>query len=78
MISKANKKLWILSRLKYIGADPLDLLEVNVKQIRCILELAAQAWQGCISQAERVALERCKKVLAILSLVRTSSPIVKL
>ena len=61
MISKANKKLWILRRLKYIGADPLDLLEVYEKQIRCILELAAPAWQGSITQAERVALERVQK-----------------
>ena len=43
MISKANKRLWILRRLKYLGAKIPDLIEVYTKQIRIVLELAVQA-----------------------------------
>ena len=61
MIVKANKKLWMLRRLKSFGAREMDLVDVYSKQIRCILELAAPAWQGNITQAERNALERVQK-----------------
>ena len=61
MIVKSSKKLWMLRRLKKLGAKVIDLVEVYTKQIRCILEFAAPAWQGSITQAERVALERVQK-----------------
>ena len=32
-----------------------------MKHVRCILELAAPAWQGAITQAERLDLERMQK-----------------
>ena len=61
LIVKACKKLWILRRLKKIGAKMIDLKDVYTKQIRCILELAVPAWQGSITQSERIALERVQK-----------------
>ena len=61
MISKASKRLWILRRLKKLGAKQLDLVDVYIKQIRCIMELAVPAWQGSLSQAEKVDLERVQK-----------------
>ena len=61
MISKANKRLWILRRLKNMGAKNCDLVDVYLKQIRCILELAVPAWQGGLSQAEKIDLERIQK-----------------
>ena len=61
MIIKANKRLWILRRLKNMGAKDCDLVDVYTKQIRCILELAAPAWQGGLSQAEKFDLERIQK-----------------
>ena len=50
MVSKANKRLWILRRLKNLGAQIPDLLE-----------LAIPAWQGRISNAEKIDLERIQK-----------------
>ena len=44
MISRANKKLWFLRRLKALGADDEDLKDVFVKQIRSILEYAVPVW----------------------------------
>ena len=64
MTNKANKRLWILRRLKHLGASDIDLLEVYTKQIRCVLELAVPAWQGSISQAEKTTLERIQKCAA--------------
>ena len=61
MLVKAYRKLWILRRLKSIGAKVIDLVEIYTKQIRSILEFAAPAWQGSITQAERIALERVQK-----------------
>ena len=61
MVVKANKRLWILRRLKNMGAKDKDLVDVYLKQIRCILELAVPAWQGSLSQAEKLDLERIQK-----------------
>ena len=40
MVSKANKRIWIVRRLKFLGAEVDDLLEIYTKQIRSVLELA--------------------------------------
>ena len=64
MTKKANKKLWILRRLKYLGADEGDLVDVYTKQIRSLLELAAPAWHGAITQEERTDIERIQKSAA--------------
>ena len=61
MVKKASKRLWIIRRLKQLGASTIDLVDVYTKQVRCILELAAPAWQGGISQAEKIDLERVQK-----------------
>ena len=61
MISKANKRLWMLRRLKNLGAEKEDLLEVYVKQIRCLLELAVPAWQSSLTIAEKTDIERVQK-----------------
>ena len=39
MVTKANKKLWILRRLKYLGAEVSDLVDIYMKQIRSWLHL---------------------------------------
>ena len=61
MVQKANKRLWILRRLKNLGAKDSDLVDIFIKQIRSVLELAVPAWQGGISQAEKQDLERIQK-----------------
>ena len=61
MVKKASKRLWVLRRLKFLGASYSDLIEVYTKQIRCVLELAVPAWQGSISLVEKEDLERIQK-----------------
>ena len=64
MVSKANKRIWIVRRLKYLGAEVGDLLEVYIKQIRSVLELAVPAWHGAITLAEQFDIERIQKSVA--------------
>ena len=61
LVSKANKRLWILRRLKNLGASQDALLEVYTKQIRSVLELGVPVWQGSISQNDKILLERVQK-----------------
>ena len=61
MVQKANKRLWILRRLKSLGAKPKDLTDVFIKQVRSVLELAVPAWQGGLTKEEKLDLERVKK-----------------
>ena len=64
MVKKANKRLWIVRRLKQLGAQQDDLIDLYIKQIRSVLELAVPAWHGDITQVERMDIERIQKSAA--------------
>ena len=67
MVKKANKRIWILRRLKNLGASLPDLIDVYTKQIRSVLELAVPVWHSSITQQERTDIERVQKsVLHVL------------
>ena len=61
LVQKSNKRLWMLRRLSKLGATREDQVDVFIKQIRSVLELAVPAWQSSISQAEKMDIERVKK-----------------
>ena len=61
LVDKGNKRLWMLRRLSKIGASRDDLVDIFIKQIRSVLELAVPAWQSSISQAEKIEIERVQK-----------------
>ena len=61
MVSRANRKLWVLRRLKALGANYEDLKEVYTKQIRCILEYAAPVWHSSVTGQDRNHIERVQK-----------------
>ena len=61
IVKKGYKKLWMMRRLKELGANEDDLIDVYIKQIRSVLELAVPAWHGAITQAERDEIERVQK-----------------
>ena len=63
-MKKANKRLWIVRRLKNLGAQQEDLLDVYTKQVRSVLELAVPAWHGTITLAEQQDIERIQKCVA--------------
>ena len=50
---KGYARLWMLRRLKSLGANCDELLDVYDKQIRCVLELAVVVWEpGGVSDRE--------------------------
>ena len=61
MISRANRKLWCLRRLKALGASHEDLKDVYIKQIRCILEYAAPVWHSSVTAEDSIQIERVQK-----------------
>ena len=61
MIKKASKRLWILRRLRSLGARSNSLLDVYVKQVRSILEFGAPVWNAGLTKSEICDIERVQK-----------------
>jgi hypothetical protein len=61
VITRSNKKLWFLRRLKKLGASTEDLLDLYHKHVRSILEYAAPVWHSSLTQEDRLKLERVQK-----------------
>ena len=61
IVKKANSRLWQIRRLKNLGADADNLLDVFIKQVRSVLELAVPAWQSSITQADKIDIERVQR-----------------
>ena len=63
----AFSRLWIIKRLKNMGASEIDLLDVYQKQIRCTVEFAVPVWAGSLTQYEMSIIERAQKAaLAVI------------
>ena len=52
--TKAYRKIWILRRLKQLDIEPLYILEVYLKEIRSILELAVPAWHSGLTNNQLI------------------------
>ena len=75
LVNKGFKRLWIIRRLKNMGALLTALREIYVKQVRCILELAVPVWNGGIMKLYSLNVYRSAHFIS--SLVRTMSLTVK-
>ena len=62
IVSRASNKLWIIRRLKELGAKPYELVDMFTKQCRSILEYGVPAWQGAITIQEKQDIERVQKM----------------
>ena len=58
---RANIKLWMLRRLKKLGASKEILVDLYNKQIRSVLEYASPVWNPGLSKADVQDLERIQK-----------------
>ena len=58
---KAYSRMWMLRRLKPLGASDEELLDVYEKQIRCIAEFAAPAWTSGLNKDMINQIERIQK-----------------
>ena len=62
IVKRASSKLWILRRLRNLGANKCELVDIYNKQCRSILEFGAPAWHSGITKQERIDIERVQKV----------------
>ena len=50
--SKGYQRIWMLRRLKGLGASRHELLDVYQKQVRSVLEMAVPVWEPGLSKEE--------------------------
>ena len=58
---KGFNRLWMMRRLKRIGASEEDLLDTYTKQVRSLLELAVPVWHAALTVYDRTQIERVQK-----------------
>ena len=63
MTSKAYSRVWMLRRLKTLGTEKSDLLDVYIKQVRSILEFAVPVWHPSLTLADKANLECVQKTV---------------
>ena len=68
MVTRCNSKLWMIRRLKKLGADLTDLKDVFCKQIRSVLEYAVPVWNSSLTGENVADLERIQKTFLHISL----------
>ena len=61
IVKRAYKKLWVIRRLKGLGAETSELVDMYIKQVRSVLEFAVPAWQGAITLDNKADIERVQK-----------------
>ena len=61
IVKRAYHRLWMIKRLKNLGADTLDLIDIYQKQVRSVLEFGSPVWNSSITHAEVVEIERVQK-----------------
>ena len=61
IVKRGFSRIWILKRLKNLGATQEQLIDIYTKQIRSILELAAPVWQSSLTQVNRSHIERVQR-----------------
>ena len=68
IVERCNGKLWMIRRLKKLGASTLDLMDVFCKQIRSLLEFSVPVWNSSLVGEEIARLERVQKIFLHISL----------
>ena len=58
---RGYNRLWMLRRLKALGATEKELVDVYEKQVRSLLELAVPVWHPALTQQESGQIERVQK-----------------
>ena len=62
MVKNAYSRFGLLRNLKKLGASQETLVEVWIKHIRCLLELAAPVWCNSLTEVEEKSLESVQAV----------------
>ena len=61
IVRRAYQKLWMVKRLKNLGAHTADLVDIFEKHVRSVLEFGTIVWHPSITQSETIDIERVQK-----------------
>ena len=61
IVERAFKRVWMLKRLLCLGASVPQLVDVYLKQVRSVLELAVPAWHSSLTLTDKLNIERVQK-----------------
>ena len=64
---KAMGRLWVLRRLRNMGASRATLLDVYCNQVRSVVEYAAVVWNGALTIDNVAQLERVQRSVFLSS-----------
>ena len=62
LVAKAFKRMWLIRRLKQMGASTVQLVDTLQKQVLSVLWLGAPAWFCQLTEYERKDIDRVAKV----------------
>ena len=65
---KAYSKMWTLRRMKALNIEPLLILDVYIKEVRSVLELAVPAWHSGLTVRQSSDIERVQRVAVYIIL----------
>jgi hypothetical protein len=54
---KAYSCMWMLRRLKHMGANNSEILDVYSRQVKCVLEMGVAVWEPGLTKAQGQQLE---------------------
>ena len=63
IVKSANKKIWMLRRLKEFGFSEKDLIEIYTLFIRSRLEYCVPAWNASLTETDKEEIERIQKTM---------------
>ena len=66
--SKAFDRMWMIRRLKLLGATDSELIDVYYKQVRSVLEMAVAVWSPALTKHQVSQIERVQKTLCAVIL----------
>ena len=61
IVKRGFSRIWVLKRLKNLGASRKQLIDVYTKQIRSVLELAVPVWHPTLTLEDRLKIERVQR-----------------
>ena len=62
IVENGYKRIWMLRRLKILEATDDQLVDVYIKQVRNVLELAVPVWHSSLTVADKISIERVQKI----------------
>ena len=61
IVERTFKRIWMIRHWKNHGASESQLLDVYIKQVRSVLELAVPAWHSSLTISDKLKIERVQK-----------------